>query len=267
MKNEAIGIIGCGNMGGAIISMLAHSCGITKKNLFVYDVDKVKAVAFSKCATRVSSLKLLVEKSRIIIIGVKPQMLEVSLAGVDNELLRKKLIVSILAGITLKRLNAVCGNHVAIVRTMPNLALCQGEGMTCLCKNRHVSKKDIGIIDKIFSAGGETLVLNEKHFDLVTAISGSGPAYFFHLAECLVAEAFAGGLSRKQASLLASQTLIGSGAVLSGDDASPEEWRARVTSKGGTTEAALSVMMSSKYKKMIKRAVNKACARSHALSK
>jgi pyrroline-5-carboxylate reductase len=203
----------------------------------------------------------------MIIVAIKPQNLDDIAASASAAYRETSLIISILAGITIKRIQSVFGKKARIVRTMPNLGLVAGAGATGICKNRHVTSSHMSFVKKLFSCGGVVAEVQEKYIDVVTAISGSGPAYYFYLTELLIREATRHGLAPKTAQLLAEATLHGSSTVLSCSQEDAAVWRSKVTSPGGTTAAALSVLSGATFQKLFQKAIQKAIKRAKELSK
>jgi len=157
------------------------------------------------------------------------------------------------------------GEKIAITRAMPNLAALAGKSITCLSHGKNVKMKTF--VHKIFSSIGEVLEVDENNMDAITAVSGSGPAYFFYLAECLRDAAIKIGLKKEDAIKLAECTLIGSGALINLLKVTPETLRTQITSKKGTTEAALNILKNSNFKKSVEKAVKAAKRRAAELSK
>ena len=268
MKGKRIGIIGLGNMGCAILNGLISSGAIGKAAVIGFDKDPAKcADARKKYAIPVSrSILELVTHCGIIIFAVKPQNIdevfkEASFYGKD------RLYISIAAGITTRRVEKALGGKPHVIRVMPNTPALVGEGISALCKGRYASKSDLKTADEIFSSVGEAVELNERYFDLVTALSGSGPAYFFYLKEALIAAAVRLGMDRVTAKRLVLKTALGSARLLLESGHEPEILRQHVTSKGGTTERAIAVFEKAKIKEAVARAVRAAARRSKELSR
>ncbi|MCQ9206483.1 MAG: pyrroline-5-carboxylate reductase [Omnitrophica bacterium] len=261
-----LGIIGCGNMGSALARGILSTRLLQFNSIYISDKDSGRTRALSKkLGMRVSTNKETVKKSNFIIIAVKPQDAKRLLASISEDLDQSKHLVSIMAGVSIKKIESFINKKVAITRAMPNLTALAGKSITCLSHNRMVKNK--AFTQKIFSSVGSVIEIEEKHMDAVTAVSGSGPAYFLYLAECLAEAAVKLGIKREKAVELAAATLFGSGALLEALDVSPEVLRKRITSKKGTTEAALSVLKSKNFKGAVIEAVKAASARSKELSK
>jgi len=273
-----VGIIGYGNMGQAIGERIKHKYAVTA-------FDKIKSIT-SKNITVVKNSIDLVKQSEVIILAVKPQDFESVLDAIQDSVTADKLIISIAAGITTAYLEKYLGKN-RIVRVMPNLPAKIGEGMICICKGKHAYKKDIDFTKKIFSYMGKTKVINnEEMMDDVTAVSGSGPGFFYDYMEkqkidyqhidSKIKKDFDLALANSLIDLknkwtmdsaleLASITTAGSIALIKAVGSTPWELKKQVTSKGGTTEAGLKVLRGKKEN--LSKAVKAAVKRAKELSK
>lgn len=261
-----LGIIGCGNMGSALARGILSTRLSQFNSIYISDKDSGRTRALSKkFGMRVSANNEAVKKSNFIIIAVKPQDAKRLLASISKDLDQSKHLISIMAGVSIKKIELFINKKIAITRAMPNLTALAGKSVTCLSHNKMV--KDKAFAQKIFSSIGSVIEIDEKHMDAVTAVSGSGPAYFLYLAECLAEAAVKLGIKRENAVELATATLSGSGALLEVLNVHPEALRKRITSKKGTTEAALSVLKSKNFKGAVIEAVKAASVRSRELSK
>jgi len=206
----------------------------------------------------------------LILFAVKPQVINEVCSGVIENLNQEKTfsIISILAGTTVKTFEGYFSSS-PIIRAMPNLAVSEGSGVTALYGNINAEKVFKDTSDKIFSGVGEVIwVDSEDMMDVITATSGSGPAYYFFLTECLSLIAEEMGLSKENADKLSRQVAIGSSDIMKSSTESLANLREKVTSKGGTTEAALEVLMSPdrEFYNIFKQALKKAYKKSKDLS-
>lgn len=206
----------------------------------------------------------------LILFAVKPQVINEVCSGVIENLNQEKTfsVISILAGTTVKTFEGYFSSS-PIIRAMPNLAVSEGSGVTALYGNINAEKVFKDTSDKIFSGVGEVIwVDSEEMMDVITATSGSGPAYYFFLTECLSLIAEEMGLSKENADKLSRQVAIGSSDVMKSSTESLANLREKVTSKGGTTEAALEVLMSPdrEFYNIFKQALKKAYKKSKDLS-
>lgn len=239
MKNQKIGFIGAGNMARSLIGGLISS-GIKSENLFATDPGEEtrQALAEDFSIQTFADNQQLVDQCDVIVFAVKPQVLKT----VATELKAKDsaLYLSIAAGIPSESLNNWLGSQKAVVRSMPNTPSLVLSGASGLFSNDHVSDEQKEIAESILRAVGLTVwVENEAQLDAVTALSGSGPAYFFMVMEAMEKAGIELGLPAETARLLAIQTGFGSTKLALEMDDSPEELRKKVTSPGGTTEQAI----------------------------
>ncbi len=265
MKLKSLGVIGVGNMGEAIIRGVLFQKLISPSQVYVYDVISKNPKALQKelKVKWIKEIKSLVEKSDVIVLAVKPQNLK-EIAEIVRGLKPKNLkIISILAGVSVQVLKKNFGSKVQVVRCMPNLAATVGESITALAGHKPLLSSAI----KIFECCGEVIVLNEKHFHAVTALSGSGPAYYFLLMELATKEGVKRGLTVKQATLLAKQTALGASLLAATSDLDAKTLKQRVTSKGGTTEAALKVFSEKKFEQTFSKVIQSAVKRGEQLGK
>ncbi|MDD5085981.1 MAG: pyrroline-5-carboxylate reductase [Candidatus Omnitrophica bacterium] len=259
-----IGILGCGNMGGAVAAGLTKRGVASRRSILFFDKDRKKTSRIKKelGIRSTSSIAELLRKCGIVLLAVKPQHLGDVTAELAEGLKRKHLLISLLAGVSIGNLRRRLGKACRVVRVMPNLGLLAGKGITAVTGG---NSKDRKLADLVFSSCGRTVSLAEKHFNLVTVLSGSGPAYFFYLMELLDKFGVKKGLSLNIARLLSSETALGAAELVlrSGED--PEALRRRVTSKGGTTEAAFSVLGAKSFRVLFNRALERALKRAKDL--
>lgn len=270
-----IGIIGCGNMGSAVLESVLSLKEVDCKKVIVSEIDKKKLVEIKKkCSVITTSSNIeLVKFADVIILAIKPQQFkdvlnEIKiLKQVQNN--RHPLIISIAAGIKIEFIEKILGNNIPIVRTMPNLPLKIGYGITAICFNSSCKTriaKYKNVVKKIFSVKGKVIEVKEELMDLITAISGSGPAYIFYISEIIQKVAQRYGLEKKLAEELVNQTILGAGKMLATSKITAEQLRQNVTSKGGTTEQAMSVFYSENLEKIFEKAILAAKNRAEELS-
>ncbi len=250
-----IGIIGCGNMGEAI---LAQSAKRKAQNFIVFEKDKLKQ-AF---ACRIYHVKVakniidLVRRSGIIIIAVKPQDIDAVLEqihqGIELSGKRNILVISIAAGIQTEYLENKISGRVRVVRAMPNMPGAIGQGITALTRGYYATSKDLKLAEKIFKSLGATLeIRKEGLIDVVTAVSGSGPAYIFFIVNAILTAAKGLHLDKKSANQLIYHTVVGAMGLYKKNNFDTEKLISQVASKGGTTEAALKVFRDKKLEKIL----------------
>jgi pyrroline-5-carboxylate reductase len=202
-----------------------------------------------------------------VLLAVKPQVLGDVLNGVASSLSADALIISIAAGISTGFIDDVLGGKGRIVRVMPNTPILVGQGMSTLFAGPRATSKDLQIVTELLTCGGGKAVVveDESAMDAVTAVAGSGPAYLFYLLEAMIEAARQEGLSAQQAHTLAIQTALGAATLASESDSEPAELRRRVTSPGGTTQAAIESLDSAGVKEALVTAIRAAARRSRQL--
>lgn len=264
-----IGFIGGGKMAQSLAGGFVRKKLLKAEQIYFYDRNNNTANTFLKelpGAILLESNKKLVEKTDIIFCAVKPQNIEevaLSLIEVDKE---NKLFISILAGVCLASLY----NHLQtkrIVRVMPNTPCLIGQGASGYSLGKGATNEDGSLVKIFFEAVGIALQVDEKHLDVVTAISGSGPAYIYTVIEALIEGAVKEGLSREIAEKLIVQTVIGSASLAQQTGSHPAVLKAQVTSPGGTTAAALYTLEKGRTRAIFMEAVSAATKRSQELGK
>ncbi|MFZ5656205.1 MAG: pyrroline-5-carboxylate reductase [Pseudomonadota bacterium] len=208
------------------------------------------------------------QDASVWLMAVKPQVMRDVCDGLrDLARARAPLVVSIAAGITSAQLDRWLGGGAAVVRAMPNTPSLLGQGVTGLFARDGVSPSQRAEASSLLEAGGPTVWIgDEALMDAVTAVSGSGPAYVFLLAEAMQAAAERQGLPAEAAALLVRQTIAGAAAMLVQAGEPPQVLRARVTSPGGTTQAAIETFQAGGFEALVDRAIDAATARGHQLS-
>lgn len=241
-KRKSILLIGAGRMGGALLKgWIASKLG----PLVVVEPNPSPALRKTKGITLLANIED-VEPSRIAVcvVAVKPQILKTEAMRLRAVVEAGALLVSIAAGTGTRTFARACGREARVIRAMPNLPGAIGRGISALYASPKASARDRAMAEHLLAALGETVwVKREAMIDVVTAVSGSGPAYVFLLAEALARAARAEGLPSLLAERLARATVVGSGALLDAETRTPAELRRDVTSPGGTTEAALRILM------------------------
>lgn len=255
--SETIGIIGTGKMGNAIYNGLKRE--LSENKLFVCDKDesKMKSLGVKNCCTNV---KTIIEKVDILVIAVKPQSFDELVKSMDCPI-KDKLIVSVMAGVTISDISKKMKAE-KIVRCMPNLPVEVQSGVIGWIGTSNLSIADKNTIRRIFSYLGNAIELSdESKIDFITALSGSGPAYFFHLCNMISKKARQSGFSKEEARIISERTFIGSAKLLNENKTTTEEWVEAVASKGGTTEAALKSLREDNFEKTFAKAIDKAVSR------
>ena len=260
MSKLRVGIIGGGNMGEALIKGLhkSHSVSVVESN------SQRAAYLKKKYRVSVANLSESVKSSSVIVLAVKPQDMEALLKQILDS--KNKLFISIAAGLTTKFFEKYL-RGARVIRCMPNMPALIGQGITGLCGGKNAKASDIKIAQEILKTIGQTVVVKESAIDAITAVSGSGPAYIFLFVEYWMKTAQSLGLKESEAKALVYQTLIGSANLLEQSSFTAGELRTKVTSKGGTTQAAMDVFFKGKLDQLIKQALLAAKKRAKELSK
>ena len=264
-------LAGVGKMGGAVLSGLLVR-GLKPEHIFVQDPAPSAEMAALlakhgiRCAPAIDALG---EPPSIILLAVKPQMMDEALAPLAKHAGPDTLVLSIAAGRSLQSIEAQLPERTSVIRAMPNTPAAIGRGIIVAAPNLHVSPAQRKLADELLSSLGKVLwVEDESLLDPVTAVSGSGPAYVFLLVECLAEAGQAAGLDAELAEELARATVIGSAALLDQTDLHVSKLREHVTSPGGTTAAALAILNGPEgLRPLLKAAVAEATKRGRELAK
>jgi len=262
-----IAVIGYGNMGSAVVDgwLSNEICKPSDLLVFKIDAKKDKRLEDEGIQTTVNNYKLLKEQN-ILLLAVKPQDLEGVLNKIKNHINPKTIIITIIAGVTMEKYEKILGD-VKIVRTMPNTPVQIGMGTVGWVTNSKIDHKDKEIAKTLIeSMGHEIYFSDESKINAVAAISGSGPAYIFYFMEAMFEAGCAVGLSPKEATDLTLSTFVGSSLMVHELGESPIELRRKVTSKEGSTEAAIKVFEKENMKKIITEAVQANCKRGEELN-
>ena len=263
-----VGLIGAGNMGRAMMSAWLGSGVLAPDEITVTDKEPSKSesaaaefgVALGTGVAEVAS------SSQIVVLAVKPQDSALVLDEVAGKLPEDGVFLSIAAGLTIGSMRKRLGEGPTIVRVMPNMAAQVNAAVSAFAVDAGTGKFDKEVVRELLGAIGEVEEVDEKLMDLVTAVSGSGPAYFFYLTEVMEKAAIEQGLPPEIARKLARETLWGAAKTIKEKGTDPGDLRKAVSSPGGTTLAALSEMDSSGFADMMKRAIDAATRRAGELA-
>ncbi len=263
-------IIGAGNMGGSLLSGWLRDGLVSRRNVAILDPRPgTEAVyAIERGAKHIRSADDIPKSVKVVLLAIKPQMFADLRGTIGERLPKGATLISIMAGITLADLQA-CAPQCEVIRAMPNTPASIGRGITGYVANEDVLPETLADAEALLGACGEVVrVETDALINAVTAISGSGPAYVFHLCEALASAGKAVGLAPETAAKLARQTVIGASALLDESESSPAALREAVTSPGGTTQAALDVLMGDDgMTQLMRRAAKAALERSRELSR
>jgi len=264
-----IGFLGAGKMAEAVIASVVQGGLCEPWDVTACDTSeerrKLMEAQFGVIVT--ADAEETVKTCRVVVLAVKPQDLDAVLGSVRKRLTEKHLLVSIAAGKTLAALKKAAGPKPRLIRVMPNLALTVQEGMSVYCAAKNAKAADARLVAQLFGSAGSVLALPERHFDAVTALSGSGPAFYAFVMQAMVEAAVALKLPKDAARLLAEQTMIGTGIYLQNTGRDTAAFIQAVASPKGTTAAGLAVLEKSAVKEALAKTLAAAAARSAELSK
>ena len=256
---KRISFIGGGNMATALIEGLLVAGTSRPAELCASDVrpEALQALA-QKRGIGTTQDNARACDADVIVLSVKPQVFPALLPELAAHIGPKHLVISIAAGVPLSVIEDKLGANVRVVRAMPNTPALVAAGATAIAAGQHATPDDMTTAQRIFESVGVCVSVPENLMDAVTALSGSGPAYVFLLAEALVDAGVHVGLSQADATRLALQTMFGAGKLLASSSDAPAELRRKVTSPGGTTQAGVGVLEASGLRDIVKKAVEAA---------
>lgn len=268
LTNHTIAVIGAGNIGCALLGGLLRGGDITPDRIWA---TRRNAAALDEVEERFPGIKTgtdniaAVENSSIVILAIKPQNAERVLEEITNSLRDGTIVISTLAGVTTESISETLGDHVSVVRSMPNTPALVDEGATALAAGDKASAEHLGAAERIFAAVGKVEIVPEYLMDAVTGLSGSGPAYVYMVIEALTDGGVKQGLTRSVALRLAAQTVFGAAKLVIETGRHPAILRDEVTTPGGTAIAAIAELESHGLRTMLINAVATATMRSKEL--
>lgn len=268
LAGKKVAFLGAGKMGGIILQALLNHGLLSAKSTSatVAHADRAKALS-KKLKVRVSTNNVEAAKDAdIIVIGVKPQVVEEVVREISSHMTPKKLIISVAASVPTSMIEKNLPSNVPVVRAMPNTPCLLGAGMTAICKGKYANADHIATTTHIFDVVGRTVVVDEKHMDAVTALSASGPAYIYIILESLAEAGVKVGLPRDTATLLAAQTALGASRVVLETGDHPALLKDAVTTPAGCTIDAIMELEEGKLRVTLIKAVVKAAQRAKELA-
>ncbi len=267
MESKVV-FVGAGNMAEAIVSGMVTGGFCAPEKIIMTDVRPERLDDLAKeYRVSTSTDNRVVKNAEIVVLAVKPQLMTEVLVGIAPVLRAETLIISIAAGIPTAKIEAELGGKHRVVRVMPNTPALVGQGASAIVSGINADEADLEIAEAILNCVGLTVRVEENDLDAVTALSGSGPAYVFYLLEGLLAAAEKMGLDKETARKLALKTVEGAARLMDDSGEAADVLRAKVTSKGGTTEAAIRSLDSAGVKQAIVQALLAAQTRSIELSR
>ena len=268
LKIGTVGFVGGGNMAEAILKGVLQS-GFASGNVMVFEPNQDRAAYLAETyQIRIAeNNRQLVEQAELVVLAVKPQILQAVLPDVAAGWTAGKILVSILAGATTSVLEKGFSSSVPVIRAMPNTPAMIGEAATAICPGKFAAGTELEIARQLFATIGDVVEVNEEQMDAVTGLSGSGPAYIYSVVEALAAGGVANGLPEDIALKLAAQTVVGAAKMVQQTAEAPAVLRERVCSPGGTTVAAVQVLEERDLSSILIDAVAAATRRSKELGK
>ncbi len=263
-----IGLIGCGRMGGALIGGIAKSDITTHKDIVVFDLhaESVETLTQSIGVSAAENNTDLTTKSDTILLAVKPQYVATVLEEIAPAITPNHLIISIAAGVTLKKMESCCPEGTRIIRAMPNTPAMIGYGATGIAAGQNATSNDLEIARKMMESVGLVVETNESQLDAVTGLSGSGPAYVYTMIKALCDQGEKEGLVKNDALQLATRTVMGAAHMLEQTEKPPQELIDQVSSPGGTTLAGLAVLAELGFEDNVAQCVHAATERSREIA-
>ena len=266
LKNKCIGFIGAGVMGSAIIKSLIRN-GVSATQICVNEKDANKAADIAaNLGVNLKGINEIALACDVVLLAVKPQDLGDLLAKFQKNLSEKTLIISIAAGKTTAFIESGIGQNNPVIRVMPNTPAQIGKGVSVISAGKFATPENMKVAFALFSGCGIVVELPESQQDAVTAMSGSGPAYFFNFVEEMIKGGIALGLPNEIATELAIGTIVGAAAMLQESGLDAATLRKNVTSPNGTTAAALNVFSDSDLTAIVKNAMTAAKNRAQELA-
>jgi pyrroline-5-carboxylate reductase len=269
LKGRRLGFIGAGNMGEALIKGLVEASIVPADLVHVADVrrDRVEELARRHGIQSAANNLEVVERADVVILAVKPQIMDVVVRDIAPAVTSRKLLISIAAGVPTARIRAALGKVVRLIRVMPNTPALVLEGATAIARGPGLEPGDLETAEEIFAAVGKVVVLEEEMMDAVTGLSGSGPAYVALVVEALADGGVRVGLDRATAMTLATQTVLGAAKLLRETGLHPGALKDMVSSPGGTTIAGVAALEEAGLRSALIRAVERATQRSRELGR
>ena len=267
VKKKIVGFLGAGNMAGALIKGLCHAALVSPDSILASDVkaERLKQLEAAHKIRVTADNHELVRQADILVLAVKPQVVDKVLDAIGAEIRPETLLISVAAGVPIEALEARLPKSARVVRAMPNTPATALAGATAIAAGSHANEDDLTAARELFEAVGRVVVLDEVLLDAVTGLSGSGPAYVMLIIEALADGGVKMGLHRDTALLLAAQTVYGSAKLLLETGEHPGRLKDMVTSPGGTAIAGLHTLESGALRKTLIDAVESATLRAAAL--
>ena len=267
--NKKIGFIGCGKMASAIIGGVIASNYLPKENIMAAEISEEKASEKSKelGIKVITDNNELVNSVDVVFVATTPNFVEGVLNGIKSSVTKDKLVVSIAAGVTTRFIESILGSDKRVVRVMPNTPALVLEGMSGVAGGTIATEEDVQAVVELLSNIGKAIEVTEEQLDIVTAISGSGPAFYYKVINDIARAGEKMGMDYEKALTLSIQTAIGSAKMLLSSDKSAEDLIASVATKGGCTRVGVDYMVEVVTADMLYNLIEKTAEKAHALGK
>lgn len=268
LAGKKVAFLGAGKMGGIILQALLKNGLLSADSTCATVAHEERAKTLSeKLKMKVGTNNIEAAKGAdVIVIGVKPQVVEDVVREISPHITSKQIIVSVAASVPTAMIERNLPPEVPVIRAMPNTPCLLGAGMTAICKGKHATAAEVSLTTRMFDVVGRTVVVDEKHMDAVTALSASGPAYIYIILESLAEAGVKVGLPRDIATLLAAQTTLGAARVVLETGDHPALLKDAVTTPAGCTIDAIMELEEGKLRVTLIKAVVKAAQRAKELA-
>ncbi|MGB8000332.1 MAG: pyrroline-5-carboxylate reductase [Anaerobacillus sp.] len=270
METANIGFLGAGSMTEAMIEGMISQGFANPKKLMIMNrsnSQRLDELEDKYSVQTTQNTEELLKRSNILILAMKPLDASSALENIQPFITHNHLIISVLAGITTSYVEELIGMRIPIVRAMPNTSAAIGFSATAIAPGEFATKKHLSFAERLFDTIGTVVHVEEEKLDAVTGVSGSGPAYFYYMVECMEKAAILNGLDEETARSLIIQTIHGAAKMLNRTDKQASLLREQVTSPGGTTQAGLSILEEYRYEEAVSACITAARKRSEELGK
>lgn len=268
MDNVTVGFLGAGSMAESMVEGMIAKAFVSPEHITL--LNRINKERLEELQTKYSvgiahSYKEVLLQSEIVILAMKPKDAEEALRSLKPYITKEHLIISVIAGVSTSFIEECIGSETPVVRSMPNTSAAIGLSATAISSGRYTRNEQLSFAERLFSTIGTVVHVPEEQLDTVTGLSGSGPAYFYYMVECMERAANMNGLDKETARELIIQTMTGAAMMLSQTNQPPSLLREKVTSPGGTTQAGLSILKEYKFDEAVLESITGARRRSEEL--
>ncbi|GIO24006.1 pyrroline-5-carboxylate reductase [Oceanobacillus sp. J11TS1] len=263
--DKTIAFFGAGNLAEAIIAGITRADVVSNDQVLVTnrsDNTRLNLIAEKYGVTCGRNKEEMIHDADILILAMKPKDASDYLNWLKDYIKPQHVVISVIAGLSIEQMEKTLGEGIPVIRTMPNTSALIGQSATAISKGTYVQPSQLHLAEELFQTVGTTKIVDEKDMHTITAIAGSGPAFFYYMVEAMEKAAIEAGLDQDTALELLAQTVIGAGKMLGSSGEEPEQLRINITSPSGTTEAGLKQLMGNGFDKIVKACVESARERS-----